>query len=334
MSNIDFIIPWVDDSDLDWQNEKEKQLHGKKLSVEQKAMVKEKAFRDWEILHYWFRSIEKYAPWVNKIHFVTYGHLPHWLNINHKKINIVKHIDFLPDNSLPTFNSRAIEINFHRIEELSEQFVYFNDDMFINDNVKETDFFKMGLPCDSGVFSPITPVKYGTASVQVNNIEIVNDHFDFNNKKKLNKDKYLNLKYGKENLRNIFLMQSNYFVGFFEPHLPNAFLKETFNELWREEKEILETTTLSKFKNKYNVNQWIFRYWQLASGNFSPRNINFGKYYELSSSNESLYKDILNSEHKLICINDSFSINDFASIKKELIDVLKKKYPQKSSFEL
>ena len=51
-------------------------------------------FRDWDNMQYWFRAVEKFAPWVNKIHFVTYGHLPKWLNINNPKLNIAKHSDF------------------------------------------------------------------------------------------------------------------------------------------------------------------------------------------------------------------------------------------------
>ncbi|MDE8160206.1 capsule biosynthesis protein CapK, partial [Erysipelothrix rhusiopathiae] len=39
----------------------------------------------------------------------------------------------------------------HRIEGLSEHFVYFNDDMFLNKPVTPEDFFKEGLPCDTAV---------------------------------------------------------------------------------------------------------------------------------------------------------------------------------------
>ena len=54
-------------------------------------------YRDWDNLQFWFRGVEKFAPWVNKIHFVTYGHLPKWLNVNNKKLNIVNHKDFMPE---------------------------------------------------------------------------------------------------------------------------------------------------------------------------------------------------------------------------------------------
>ncbi|MFQ7768319.1 MAG: hypothetical protein ACLRIL_08645 [Fusicatenibacter saccharivorans] len=88
-------------------------------------------YRDWDILKYWFRGVEKFAPWVNQIHFVTYGHVPDWLNEKHSKLHIVKHEDFIPQEFRPTFSSHPIEWNFHRIEWLTENFVYFNDDMFL-----------------------------------------------------------------------------------------------------------------------------------------------------------------------------------------------------------
>ena len=81
-------------------------------------------------LQYWFRGVGKFAPWVNRIHFITYGHLPPWLNVDHPKINIVRHTDYIPKKYLPTFNSHVIELNIHRIEGLANCFVYFNDDTF------------------------------------------------------------------------------------------------------------------------------------------------------------------------------------------------------------
>lgn len=37
--------------------------------------IREERYRDWDNLQYWFRGVEKFAPWVRKIHFVTWGHL-------------------------------------------------------------------------------------------------------------------------------------------------------------------------------------------------------------------------------------------------------------------
>ena len=80
---IDFVIAWVDGNDEKWLLEKSKY-----------SLVKENdqskiRYRDWENLKYLFRGIEKYAPWVNNVFFITYGHLPSWLNVNNDKLKIL-----------------------------------------------------------------------------------------------------------------------------------------------------------------------------------------------------------------------------------------------------
>ena len=155
---IDFVITWVDGNDPEWRMKKESFL-----PQVDNNMNSESRYRDWEILKYWFRSVEKNAPWVNNIFLITEGHLPNWLNVNHDKLRIIKHSDYISDEYLPTFNSNVIEINISKLPDLSEHFVLFNDDMFINAPVNPDDFFKNGLPRDTGIFSPIVPIS-GTIS--------------------------------------------------------------------------------------------------------------------------------------------------------------------------
>ena len=142
MEKIDFVLTWVDGSDPDWLAQRREYQPGRGTDAG------ESRYRDWDNLQYWFRGVEKFAPWVNKIYFVTWGHVPKWLNTAHEKIQIVKHEDFMAPAYLPTFNINSIELNLHRIKGLSEHFVFFNDDMFLIDSVKPEDFFKNGLPCD------------------------------------------------------------------------------------------------------------------------------------------------------------------------------------------
>ena len=148
--DIDFVVLWVDGSDPVWQAEKAKH-QGKTLDDSNSV----NRFRDWGLMPYWFRAVEKFAPWVRKVHFVTCGHVPAFLNLEHPKLHHVKHADFLPAEALPTFSSHAIEMNIHRIPGLAEQFVYFNDDMFLIRPVPETAFFRDGLPCTCGGEYPI-----------------------------------------------------------------------------------------------------------------------------------------------------------------------------------
>ena len=97
---VDFVILWVDGSDEAWQREKMKYRPDGNMP-DAAAANAAKCFRDWGTLKYWFRGVEKWAPWVRKIHFVTWGHLPAWLNTDHPKLHIVRHGEFMPEGSLP-----------------------------------------------------------------------------------------------------------------------------------------------------------------------------------------------------------------------------------------
>ena len=133
--DIDFVVLWVDGNDPVWQTEKAGFSPEKVTDAND-----DNRYRDWGLMRYWFRAVEKYAPWVRKVHFVTWGHLPSFLNVNSPKLHIVRHEDYMPSEWLPTFSSHSLEMNIHRIPGLAEHFVYFNDDMFLTRPMKKTDF--------------------------------------------------------------------------------------------------------------------------------------------------------------------------------------------------
>lgn len=326
---IDFVLMWVDGNDDEWQNEKNKY---EEIEKGDKRSIR---FRDWDNLQYWFRGIEKFAPWVNKIHFVTWGHLPNWLNQDHPKLNIVNHKDFLKQEYLPVFNSRAIEINLHRIPGLAEQFVYFNDDMFITKPVTEKDFFKNGLPLDVAIPDPCPSTKrLGIGCAISNNMEIINTRFNKRESIKKNLFKWYNLKYKKHILASIAMIPWSNFASFLSTHIPHSYLKSTFEEVWEKESKILEETSKSRFRNKENVNQWLMRYWQIAAGDFIPRNINDGKNFMLSDNNDPVITAISNQTYKLICLNDTVEVRKFDSVKNEINLAFDKILPSKSEYEL
>ncbi len=136
---IDFVVTWVDGSDPTWCEQRD--FYAKELGRASTADSGDPRFRDWDIFRYWFRAVEQYAPWVHNVYLVTCGHVPEWLKTDAPKLKVVKHTDFIPEEYLPTFSSITIELNLHRIKDLSEHFVYFNDDMFLNQSVIPEDFF-------------------------------------------------------------------------------------------------------------------------------------------------------------------------------------------------
>ena len=109
-NKIDFVITWVDGNDPKWQKENN-------IVLNSNEEIDKERYRDWDNLKYIFRGIEKNAPWVNKIYFITWGHLPKWLNIENEKLIIVNHKDYIPKKYLPTYSSHVLELNLHRIKD-------------------------------------------------------------------------------------------------------------------------------------------------------------------------------------------------------------------------
>lgn len=149
---IDFVVTWVDGSDPDWMEQKTK--YSEQIGGTPRGNGKCR-YRNWECFKYWFRAVEKYAPWVHNVYLVTWGHVPEWLNIECPKLKIINHTDFMPADYLPTFNCNPLELNLHRIPGLSELFVYFNDDVLLNRPCEPTDFFINGKPLLTAVAYPM-----------------------------------------------------------------------------------------------------------------------------------------------------------------------------------
>lgn len=331
--DIDFVMPWVDGSDPNWQAEKAK-YQGKTLDDSNSA----NRFRDWGLLPYWFRAVEKFTPWVHKIHFITWGHIPEFLNTENPKLHIVRHEDYLPVEYRPTFNANTIEMNIHRIDGLSEHFVYFNDDMFILRPMAESSFFANELPCTFGAEVPFSVT--GQAGIWqhliVNDLRTVNTHFNKREQIHKNACKYRSSVYGiKANIRTLAaekLFPEN-FLGFQNLHAPAAFLKSTFEEIWRKEPELLHETSKHHFRTSDDVNQWLALWWQVASGAFTPRLVDNVVMGVDDSTIEGLCSIIARQCHDMICLNDPSEKIDFLRLMMRLQNTFQEILPNKCQFE-
>lgn len=327
---IDAVVLWVDDQDVEWQKDRAFYKNQEFITPD----AGENRYRDWGIFKYWFRGIEKNAPWVNKIYLVTCGHVPQWLDINHPKIVVVKHEDFMPKEYLPTFSSHSIELNLHRIEGLSDKFIYFNDDMFVMNESKKEDFFKNEMPCYVVGLDVVVP-EIGASCVdyvKLNNMNVLNKYADKNKMLKSDFGKWFNLKYGKVLIKTLLLLPWKNITGIYEAHQPTPFIKSTFDEMWELEYEILHKTCLNKFRENSDVNQWLLKNWQTVNGNFKPYSVKNYSYYELRENNYTLYKQI--DKYKLICINDSSEPIGYEMAKENIRQILETKFPCKSDYEL
>ncbi len=336
MSSIDCVVIWVDGADPEWRKSKNSYLDCVSRITNDDG---EERYRDLGVLKYLFRGIETNMPWVRNVYFVTCGQTPDWMNTDNPRLKLVNHKDFIPHEYLPTFSSHPIELNLHRICDLSDEFVYFNDDMFVIRETKETDFFKGGLPCDTAVFNAIAMEKTEKEFrflMPINNIEIINKHFNKSECIKKNWNKYFNLKYGKDMIRTICLNPWVHFTGFYNYHFPYSITKRVLNELWEKEPEVLDRTCSHRFRDSNDVNIWLASYWQYASGAFSPRNPRIGHLTCVSDdqdNNAVVYNHIRAKKSKIIVINDTIEKADSNVIRKELIEAFDSILPNKSSFE-
>lgn len=320
---------WVDGNDEKWLNEKNKYSN-----IEGNKSINR--FRDCDNLHFLFRGIENYMPWVNNIFFITCGQVPKWLNINHPKLKLVNHKDYIPEKYLPTFNSNVIEMNLHRIKDLSEKFILFNDDIFVIDNIDKEFFFKNGLPTDIYCETIIIPHVYNDTYyfMLANSIAILNKHFQKETFIKNNLDKVYNPLYEDYNdITRMITNSKNKFTGFKELHSAQPYLKSTFKEIWSKEETALDKACYNKFRKASDISHNLCRYWQLASGNFIPKR-NETKYYTYLDDNTITTKEITQRKYKIVCINDVYMDIDFERAKQEINQALNNILPYKCSFEL
>ena len=139
MKKIDAVITWVDGSEPSYQRKLKEYLSDDKTLKRQYLQANE--------INLCIASIVKYAPFIRKIFIVTDKQSPNIDKVKHivstEKIEIVDHEEIFRNNKefLPTFNIRSIDALLFKIKDLSEKFIYFNDDMFLVKETKPEDWF-------------------------------------------------------------------------------------------------------------------------------------------------------------------------------------------------
>ena len=301
MNKIDIIFPYVDCNDHEWQK-----LYYENIKKYKKIdrtwddwATGMKRFRPNGMLKYVFRGIAEYVPWVNKVYMIVQSEsqIPNW--INRDEVNIVYHSDFIPQEYLPTFNSSTIEMFIHNIKDLSEYFIYGNDDTIFTSPIMESDFFDMKN--DKLIFG----VKYRRF-----NFKWTGDM--------LRKSDYILL-------RNSF---NGYIYSFQHTYLPHkkSIMIEVFNKY---KKKILSTVT--PFRTQSEHNQWIFSQYAYFNNKVIKNRLS---YMSTEIKTKNMQKILLRnwSKYKSVCFNDHSSTTDTQV--NEILSKFEKTFPNKCKYEL
>lgn len=328
-NDIDFVIFWVDGSDPAWQAERSRYTSGSEF-VDASPIRS----RDWRNLRYWFRAAERFAPWVRRIHFVTWGHRPAWLETENPKLHVVEHSDFIPAEFLPTFNSLTIGLNLHRIEGLAEQFVVFNDDMFLGRECRADQFFTGGgLPRDMARLCIVQPS--GIGHIIYNDMELLQAEYGTREVLRGHFGKWFAGCYGLTNLlKTASLAIWQQIPGIFDPHLPQPYLRRQWVRAWEQWGERFDATCRHRLRTLTDVSDYLVRYDMLCRGEFRP--IGFGDCRLLTLEDATL-EDICGmietKRYRMLCLNDSERIADFDAASERLCRAFEHILPEKSSYE-
>ncbi|KUO03327.1 stealth conserved region 3 domain-containing protein [Streptomyces caeruleatus] len=156
---VDAVYTWVDGDDpaMAVKRRAYQELSGSVIAARETGASR---YTSHDELRYALRSLEMYAGFVRHVYLVTDSQLPDWLDPDAEGLTVIDHRDILPADALPVFNSHAIESRLHHIPGLSEHYLYFNDDVFINRPVHAEHFFH-----GNGIARiPLSPLKLGVGA--------------------------------------------------------------------------------------------------------------------------------------------------------------------------
>ena len=302
--SIDLVYLWVDGNDPKWLEKKNRFMEEKISTVGR--------YQDNQELKYSLRSIEKHLPWIRKIFIVTDDQTPVFLDTSHPKIEIVHHSEIIPKKFLPTFNSRVIEYFMYKIPDLSERFLYANDDMFVNSNLKPSFFFKKGKPIMRMKYYPI--LKYEIQMKKVLNLPINTYRLAIENAYKLIKKKY------------------NVFYPIIQHHNIDAFLKSDFKAVVEVVfKEELRSMFLNRFRRKTDIQRMLINYYAIATKKGILTYVSRKVSCRLRVHKTNYMDYITKYNPELFCLNDTEHATDIH--RAQIEPFLKKMYPTKSTFE-
>lgn len=128
---IDLVYLWVDGADPAFRALKRAWLGREATRIDDDELSGDDArYAQMGEIAWSVRSARRFAPWIRTIWIVVAPGQRPPVDLSDPTIRLVEHPAILPEAILPTFASPSIEPFVHRIEGLSEIFVYANDDFF------------------------------------------------------------------------------------------------------------------------------------------------------------------------------------------------------------
>lgn len=311
MNRIDVIFPYVDCRKEKWQSDWEKAT-GRVYNED-----KQRYYADGELLRYKLRATERYMPWVRKVFIIVHDktQVPEWVNA--ETVTVVEHKEFIPKEYLPTFNSCAIEMFVHLIKDLSEYYIYSNDDFIPNGALKPDDFFYQDYDGSIKAKNKLEIINIGSHKqrkehffqIARNSYEFAKKHYPNRCFRELRETEYPQV-----------------------PHISAPMIKSFCNSVYERFKdEVL--SSVSSFREYKNFNQYMFSFCAMGADVCKTDYKYRHRYCATTKKDLPVIVNVLiNEKYRETVLNDN-SKTDF-SIYPVIYDVLGKKFPIRSKYEL
>ena len=219
-------------------------------------------------------------------------------------MKVVLHSDIIPQEFLPTFNCNPIELHLHRIKDLDEYYVYFNDDVFPLKKCEPTDFFVDGK---------------GQLGMARHLLSV-----DMFKKICRNSDRVARKALGmKPSL--IFLRPQ---------HVCTPMIKSQCNELYMRVEEDIRAS-ITKTRTAKNISQYVYLNYMYLNGNLVNKRLSKRHFSLGITSTEKLRKFLLNPTKTFTCLNDvQLSEERYEELRKVVLEAFETLFPNKSKYEM
>ena len=138
--NVDMVFTYVNGYDPEFIKMKNSYLNTQ--NKQYNPDIRSKGLNE---IIYSVNSVIKFIPWIRKIFIVTNNQIPPIDKqlISSGKVIIIDQNTIVEPQYLPTFNSDVIESYLHNIPDLSEIFLYNNDDMIHLNRIDRKDIYEI-----------------------------------------------------------------------------------------------------------------------------------------------------------------------------------------------
>jgi hypothetical protein len=244
-NEIDIVYLWVDTNNKSYIENKN--YYSKKYKLNNFWSPTE----DHNEIIYSIKSVRKYMLWVRNIYVCCpKGHKIKNFDLKKYGVKYISNEEILGKENCPNFNSHSLELYTHKIKNLSNYFIQFNDDCFINSKVNLSDFYNFET----------NKIKYYYENRLCQSFFFLKSNIKFI--QKLNKsEKYY----------------------FWMTHMPRFFYKNDIKEIIDIDKKKCIQTKKSKFRNREDLGLvYIYGYYLLYKNkgefiflkNFSSKSFN------------------------------------------------------------